>query len=184
MWTCRQHASEIFVANPKVANAVVRSSRKLYVIATGWRTDNHLRDGQGGPPDSVPSKSRSAATSASLTASSRPPSQLAKVDARTVNDTIILTGSVASAGDAQKVMDIATGFVGARPDFQRKVINSLNIRGRDQVMLKVTIAEVQRQIIKQLGVSRHNGRRRLGSVDPRSSAVAERSQPFQQQSDF
>ena len=74
-------------------------------------------------------------------------------DARTVNGTIILTGSVDSAGDAQKVVDIANGFVESTGESKGKVINSLSIRGRDQVMLKVTIAEVQRQIIKQLGIT-------------------------------
>jgi pilus assembly protein CpaC len=33
-----------------------------------------------------------------------------------------------------------------------KVVNSVVVRGRDQVMLKVTVAEVRRDIIKQLGV--------------------------------
>ena len=33
-----------------------------------------------------------------------------------------------------------------------KVVNSIAVRGRDQVMLKVTVAEVQRNIIKQLGI--------------------------------
>lgn len=33
-----------------------------------------------------------------------------------------------------------------------KVVNNLTIRARDQVMLKVTVAEVQRDIIKQLGI--------------------------------
>jgi pilus assembly protein CpaC len=33
------------------------------------------------------------------------------------------------------------------------VVNSLVIRGRDQVTLKVTVAEVQRQVLKQLGVA-------------------------------
>ena len=33
-----------------------------------------------------------------------------------------------------------------------KVVNSIAVRGRDQVLLKVTVAEVNRNIIKQLGV--------------------------------
>jgi pilus assembly protein CpaC len=33
-----------------------------------------------------------------------------------------------------------------------KVVNSIVVRGRDQVMLKVSVAEVQRDIIKQLGI--------------------------------
>ena len=33
-----------------------------------------------------------------------------------------------------------------------KVVNGITVRGRDQVMLKVTVAEVQRDVIKQLGI--------------------------------
>ena len=33
-----------------------------------------------------------------------------------------------------------------------KIVNAIVVRGRDQVMLKVTVAEVQRDVIKQLGI--------------------------------
>ena len=104
------------------------------------------------------------------------------IHVRTVADKIILTGSVASAGEAQKALDIASGFIGnsapparpaasaisisggssgsasngsrARPPASDgKVINSLTIRGLDQVSLRVTVTEIRRDIIKQLGVN-------------------------------
>ena len=34
-----------------------------------------------------------------------------------------------------------------------KVVNAIVIRGRDQVMLKVTVAEMNRTVIKQLGIN-------------------------------
>jgi pilus assembly protein CpaC len=34
----------------------------------------------------------------------------------------------------------------------KRVVNSINVHGRDQVMLKVTVAEMQRDVIKQLGI--------------------------------
>ena len=89
------------------------------------------------------------------------------IHVRTVADSIILTGSVASAGDAQKAIDIASGFVARRRGSfsigaagisasggsSGKVINSLTIRGLDQVSLRVTVAEIRREIVKQLGVT-------------------------------
>ena len=33
-----------------------------------------------------------------------------------------------------------------------KIVNAITIRGRDQIMLKVTVAEVERDVIKQLGI--------------------------------
>ena len=34
-----------------------------------------------------------------------------------------------------------------------KIVNAIVVRGRDQIMLKVTVAEVERDIIKQLGIN-------------------------------
>src|ERR1700734_1965117 len=54
----------------------------------------------------------------------------------------------APTSSAQRAGDLATRLTGS-PD---KVINSIVVRGRDQVMLKVTVAEVARSIIKQMGI--------------------------------
>ena len=34
-----------------------------------------------------------------------------------------------------------------------KIVNAIVVRGRDQIMLKVTVAEVERDVIKQLGIN-------------------------------
>jgi pilus assembly protein CpaC len=90
-----------------------------------------------------------------------------EIHVRTVADTIILTGSVGSAEEAQKAIDIASGFlndtassfsfgsagISASGGSSGKVVNSLTIRGLDQVSLRVTITEIRREIVKQLGVN-------------------------------
>ncbi len=50
--------------------------------------------------------------------------------------------------------DIANGFLTqiSASGGVGSVVNSITVRGRDQVMLKVTIAEVQRVVMKQLGI--------------------------------
>ena len=102
-------ASEIFVANPTVANAVVRSARKLYVIAmSGGQTTIVATDAQGRQIATIEiSIGRDIQELDRILKAAMPNSN---VVLRTVNDTIILTGSVESAGDAQKALDIATGF--------------------------------------------------------------------------
>ena len=72
----------------------------------------------------------------------------AGIQAEGVGDGVMLTGSVSSPIEAQQAGDLAARLVGGAD----KVVNSIVVRGRDQVMLKVTVAEVQRNIIKQLGV--------------------------------
>ena len=60
----------------------------------------------------------------------------------------MLTGTAASQVESQRAYDIAARLVGV----PEKVVNSIIVRGRDQVMLKVTVAEVRRDVIKQLGI--------------------------------
>jgi pilus assembly protein CpaC len=65
-----------------------------------------------------------------------------------VGDGVMLSGSAASAAEAQQAYDLASRLAGDGA----KVVNGISVRGRDQVMLKVTVAEVRRDVIKQLGV--------------------------------
>src|SRR5262249_19142824 len=65
-----------------------------------------------------------------------------------ISDGVMLTGTVSTPIEAQQAFDIAARLVGD----SNKVVNGVVVRGRDQVMLKVTVAEVQRDVIKQLGI--------------------------------
>lgn len=155
-------AAEIFVGNPAVANAVVRSPRKLYVIGVAnGQTTIFAIDARGAQIAKIDINiGRDVGELQRILKAAVPSSD---ISARTVEDSIILTGNVNTAGDAQKAVDIANGFVrndggAAMPGAaggggSSRVVNSLVIRGRDQVMLKVTITEVQRQVLKQLGVN-------------------------------
>jgi pilus assembly protein CpaC len=158
-------AAEIVVANPAVANAVVRSPRKIYLLAlAAGQTTIFALDQQGRQIANLElTIGRDVGELSQILRAALPKSEIVP---RTINDTIILTGFVDSAGEAQQAVDIARGFAsklstaaapisapGSGNSSDGGVVNSLVIRGRDQVSLKVTIAEVQRQILKQLGVS-------------------------------
>ncbi len=151
-----QDAAEIFIGNPRVANAVVRSARKLYVIGLdNGQTTVFALDAQGRKIAVLEiSIGRDVGELQQILKAALPN---ATIMTRTVNDTIILSGTVDSAEEAQRATDIAKGFVkqlapgNAAPD--DLVVNSLVIRGRDQVMLKVTVAEIRRDVAKQLGIT-------------------------------
>ena len=155
-----EDASEIFVANPAVANAVVRTARKIYLIgASAGQTSLFALDKKGNEIASFDiSIGRDIGELSQILRAAVP---TASIQTRTINDTIILTGSVDSAEDSQRAVDIAKGFAkqvnstGGAPSEGAGglVINSLTIRGRDQVMLKVTISEMRRDIAKQLGIT-------------------------------
>jgi pilus assembly protein CpaC len=66
------------------------------------------------------------------------------------------SGGSASGGSGSASISIGSGL----PSAQRlnaasasKVVNAIVVRGRDQVMLKVTVAEMDRTVIKQLGIN-------------------------------
>ncbi|KQW19057.1 secretin [Afipia sp. Root123D2] len=138
---------DVLVADPKIANAVVRSAQRAYIIgAAVGQTNIVFFDSSG---------QQIAAYDIAVTrdlngirAAIRQTIPQADIRVEGLGDGVILTGSVASQIEAQQANDLASRLVGG-PD---KVVNSIAVRGRDQVMLKVTVAEVQRDIIKQLGV--------------------------------
>jgi pilus assembly protein CpaC len=150
-------AAEVVVGNPAIANAIVRTPRKIYLMgAAQGQTTIFAVDSQGHQFAKYElSVGRDVGELGPLLKAAVPRSEIV---ARTVNDTIILTGFVVSPGDAQRAVDIAKGFAakkaeGAEGGGGGSVINGLIIRGEDQVMLKVTVAEVSRTVLKQLGVS-------------------------------
>ncbi len=158
-------ASEIFVGNPKVANAVVRSPRKIYIIGIdGGQTTIFALDAAGRQIVTVDiSIGRDIQELDRILKSAVPRANIAL---RTVNDTIILSGLVDSARDAQQALDIAAGFLSQGNGASNgRIVNSLTIRGQDQVMLKVTIAEVKRQVMKQLGISNISASGNWGRLD-------------------
>jgi pilus assembly protein CpaC len=151
-----EDAAEIFIAKPDVANAVVRSARKLYIVAVAaGQTSIYALDGNGRQIASF-----QVAVGRDMTELERilklalPNSN---IQPQTVESTIILTGTVDNAGEAQTAVDIAKGFIArSGADGEKdsgKVVNSITLKGRDQVMMKVTVAEVQREVMKQLGVT-------------------------------
>jgi pilus assembly protein CpaC len=173
-----EEAGEIYVGDPKIANAIVRSARRVYVsgVANGQTSIfAFARDGRKIATIQV-SVGRDVGELSALLNAAIPAND---IHVRTVADKIILTGTVASAEEAQKALDIASGFVNSPPpssagtsisisnssgpspssgpsDIAKSngnVINSLTIRGLDQVSLRVMIAEIRREIIKQLGVN-------------------------------
>ena len=139
---------DVLVADPKIANAVIRSTRRAYIIggAVG-QTSVFFFDADGaqiGGFDIAVTRDLNG-----LRAAIKQALPALNVHVEGLGDGIVLTGNVASPIEAQQAFDIASRLV----DDGRKVVNGIIVHGRDQVMLKVTVAEVQRDIIKQLGIN-------------------------------
>jgi len=136
---------DVLVADPKIANAVVRSAQRAYIIGSAVGQTNVVffdASGQQVAAYDIAVKRDLNGVRAALKQT------LPGINIEGVGDGVILTGSVSSPIEAQQAGDLAARLVGGAD----KVVNSIAVRGRDQVMLKVTVAEVRRDIIKQLGV--------------------------------
>jgi pilus assembly protein CpaC len=70
-----------------------------------------------------------------------------KIDVRTVNSSVILSGSISSANRAARAMSIAQSFA------PKMVTNLLQVQGSHQVMLEVRFAEMARSTGKELGIN-------------------------------
>jgi len=138
---------DVLVADPKIANAVVRSAQRAYIIGAAVGQTNIVffdSAGQQIAAYDIAVKRDLNGIRAALKATL--PNTDIQIDG--LGDGVMLTGSAANPIEAQQAGDLAARLVGG-PD---KVVNSIVVRGRDQVMLKVTVAEVARSIIKQLGI--------------------------------
>jgi pilus assembly protein CpaC len=138
---------DVLVADPKIANAVVRSAQRAYIIgATVGQTNIVFFDSAGqqiAAYDIAVTRDLNGIRGALK-------QTLPNADIRIegLGEGVILSGSVATPIEAQQAGDLAARLVGGAD----KVVNSIAVRGKDQVMLRVTVAEVQRSIIKQMGI--------------------------------
>ena len=136
---------DVLVADPKIANAVVRSAQRAYIIGAAVGQTNVVffgADGQQVASYDIAVKRDLNGLRAALRQT------LPGIQIEGVGDGVMLTGSVSSPVEAQQAGDIAARLVGGSD----KVVNSVVVRSRDQVMLKVNVSEVRRDIIKQLGI--------------------------------
>ena len=139
---------DVLVSSPTVADAVVRKARRVYIIGMAVGQANVvLFDGNGGQIASF--EINVARDNSSLAALLRRMIPGSNITVEGVGDGVALTGSARNPADAEKAMDLAANFVGDRA----KVSNYIAVQAREQVQLRVSVAEVERSILKQLGVN-------------------------------
>src|SRR5712691_7552442 len=138
---------DVLVADPTIANAVVRSTRRAYIIgAKPGQTSVFFFDAHG---EQIAGFDIAVTRDLNgLRAALKQALPGLDIHVEGLGTGVVLTGNVASPIEAQQAFDIASRLV----DDGKKVVNGIALHGRDHVMLKVTVAEVQRDIVKQLGI--------------------------------
>ena len=87
------------------------------------------------------------------------------IEVRSANDTVLLTGQVSNLAAMDKAVSIARSYVGGGQGKESdKLVNLLQIGGGQQVMLEVTVAELDRTARKGLGVDTEIGQGDFGLI--------------------
>ena len=143
-------ARDVLVSNPEVADAVVRTQRRSFLIGrTAGQTNVFFFDIEGRQILALDVQVVHDVAALQDTLRRLLPGSSIKVDA--MAESLILSGTASSASDADRAMKIAGQFI--QDAEGKKIVNMISLAGKEQVALKVTVAEMQRNTLKQLGVN-------------------------------
>ncbi len=142
---------DVIIANDKIANVVARDRRRIAVMGVAPGESNVVFLDRSGRKVKV--------LEISVTDGVAGMDQLrtlikrhvpgSKVQVEAVNGRIILAGNVPNLAGSDRVMQLARTY--AKDD--NSVLNLMAIDGKDQVTLKVRFVEMQRSVIKQMGIN-------------------------------
>lgn len=139
---------DVLVGNPEIVDAVVRTSNKAYLFAKKvGQTNIFFFDAHGRQILNLDIEvAQDAAALQQLIRRVLPDAQI-RVD--TVSDNVVLSGNARNPADARQAYDLAVRFTGS----EEKVVNSISVSAKEQVMLRVRVVEVQRNVLKQFGIN-------------------------------
>jgi pilus assembly protein CpaC len=144
------NVKRVSVGDPALLDVVVLSPRELQFVAKATGTTNVLVwDTKGNPQASIEVEVGT------------PESYLQRALGRilghpgirveSAGSATVLTGTAPSALAVEQAVTVAEAFVGE--DSDTEIVNLLHVAGNQQVMLKVVIAEVSRNITREMGVN-------------------------------
>lgn len=147
-------ARDVIVGNPDIVDAVVRTKNTAYLFARKpGQTNIFFFDADGRQILNLDLEVALDTTAIKKLMQRSLPGTRITVD--TVNTNVILGGTAQNQLEAKTAVDLANQFVTSSSMFQAgsTVINTIKVAGEDQVMLKVKVVEVQRDVLKQFGIN-------------------------------
>lgn len=149
---------KISVGNKEVADILVMRANQVYIVGNGIGTTNILMwDSKNNLTQSLDVEVTPDLNSLKAKLHQLLPGEPIRVN--TSQGAIVLSGELSNALSMDTAMKVAHSYLqepssdGATQ--KGNVINLMSIGGSQQVMLKVTVAEVSRSVIKRLGVKFH-----------------------------
>lgn len=140
--------SDVFVANDTIADVQVRSATQLYVFGKGRGETTVYATGRNGRVVYA-ANVRVGNNISSVDEMLGLAMPEANIRATPMNNLVLLTGTVASPTDVEEAQRLVQAYVGEGT----QVISRLRSAVPLQVTLKVKIAEVNRSLLKQIGVN-------------------------------
>lgn len=153
-------ARDVLLSNPEIADAVVRTARRVYVIGRKvGMTNAFFFDAQGRQIANL--EIRVEPDVAPLNAMLRRHLPDSNAKAESINGSLVLSGSVRSAAEAERVLQIANRFIASAnaagssggAATNQQIVNLLSVEGQEQVLVKVRVVEMSRTLVRQLGVN-------------------------------
>lgn len=143
-----RNADTVFVADPEIADVKVKSPRLIYLFAKQpGETSLYAVDGQEHVLINRFVKVKRDVSRIQLALNQLLPDST--VNVRAIDGALVLAGRVSSPIEAEEARRIARPFVGD----DKELVNRLKVDAPNQVNLRVRVAEVQRNVIKELGIN-------------------------------
>lgn len=143
-------ANTVFVADPSIADVQVKSPTLIYLTAKApGETVIYAVDAQNTVLLNSPVRVTHDLSQLRQAISALVPGEPVKV--ASLGDHLVLSGLVASAGDAEKLRTLAMQL--DPKNTKGFVIDHLQIATPDQVNLRVRIAEINRTVLKEFGIN-------------------------------
>lgn len=140
--------SDVFVANDTIADVQVRSSRQLYVFGKGQGETTVYATAKNGRVVYA-ANVRVGNNISSVDEMLHLAMPDASIQATPMNNLVLLTGTVASPEDIAEAQRLTQAYVGEGT----QVVARLKSATPLQVMLKVRVAEINRSMLKKIGVN-------------------------------
>ncbi len=137
----------VLVSNPEVLDAVVQTSRQVYLLAKDLGEANAFFVG----PDGHKVLFLEVTVNRDLGALHDMLHRLipgSRINAEMMGENVVLSGSVLSPIDANRAAELAARFIKKKDG----VVNMLDTDAKEQVLLKVQVAEMQRDALRRFGI--------------------------------
>lgn len=141
-------AASVFVANPAIADVAVKSPRLIYVFGRAPGTTS-LYAVDGGENVLINVKLTVTHSLTRLRAALKSLLPTETIDVQSIDGGIVLDGYVGTATQSADAQQVAGRFIADGEE----IINRLKVTEPNQVNLRVRVAEVSRQVLRQLGIN-------------------------------